>query len=824
MPIAIMVLTAAALLMAATSEGYTPFVLALVALTATVGIGLNILVGLTGQISLGHVGFYAIGAYTVAILTLNGVSFWIALPLAGAVAGIVGFVLALPALRVTGPYLAMLTIAFAFIVQHGTIEWRALTGGANGLMGIAPPSLGPLTFSEREMAMLAVALAGLSLYVFHRLAHSGWGMAMVAVRDAEVAASAIGINPVIVKTAAFALSAVFTGLAGGIFAPLLMFVAPDSFPFSQSILFLFAVIVGGAGWTLGPIIGALISVVLPEVLASLAEYRLLFFGVSLLVILWVAPEGVLGTLARLRRRKDETAAAAPAFDVAAFLAPEGPARVLHVRDIGITFGGIKAASAVSFSAPPGKVTSVIGPNGAGKTTVLNLIGGFYRPDTGSIRLGHAELAGASAWRVARAGIARTYQTTKLFTTLSVIDNVLIALRRGRLGSMVASAASDDDRLAAQALLAFVGYHGALSTPAGGLPHVDRRLVEIARALAMRPHVLLLDEPAAGLMRADKDALSRLIRRIADLGIAVILVEHDMLLVMGISDAIVVLDAGLPIAAGAPAEVRRDTKVLKAYLGGSDMRARTRAKAWTGLHDAVLTTVKLAAGYGGAPVLENVSLDVRPGEMVTLIGANGAGKSTTMRAISGLLRPVEGAIVLDNVPIGALETHRIARRGLALVPEGRQVFPELTVIDNLMLGAHTRKNADHQAEITALLARFPRLRERLTIRAGLLSGGEQQMLAIARGLMARPRILLLDEPSLGLAPGMVNELFDILAGLRDEGVTILLVDQMATLALTVADRGYVLELGRIVRSDTAMELADDPELEAAYLGRTTEAAQ
>jgi ABC-type branched-subunit amino acid transport system ATPase component len=456
--------------------------------------------------------------------------------------------------------------------------------------------------------------------------------------------------------------------------------------------------------------------------------------------------------------------------------------------------------------------------------VLNLIGGFYRPDSGSIRLGDAELAGASAWRVARAGIARTYQTTKLFTTLSVIDNVLIALRRGRLGSMVASAASDDDRLAAQALLAFVGYHGALSTPAGDLPHVDRRLVEIARALAMRPHVLLLDEPGAGLMRADKDALSRLIRRIADLGIAVILVEHDMLLVMGISDAIVVLDAGLPIAAGAAAEVRRDPKVLKAYLGGSDMRARPRAKAWTGLHDAVLTTVKLAAGYGGAPVLENVSLDVRPGEMVTLIGANGAGKSTTMRAISGLLRPVEGAIVLDNVPIGALETHRIARRGLALVPEGRQVFPELTVIDNLMLGAHTRKNADHQAEITALLARLPRLRERLTIRAGLLSGGEQQMLAIARGLMARPRILLLDEPSLGLAPGMVNELFDILAGLRDEGVTILLVDQMAALALTVADRGYVLELGRIVRSDTAMELADDPELEAAYLGRTTEAAQ
>jgi len=622
LPLAIVVLTAAGLLLAAKSDGYTPFVLALVALTAVVGVGLNILLGLTGQVSLGHVGFYAIGAYTVAILTLRGVDFWIALPLAGAVAGIVGFVLALPALRVTGPYLAMVTIAFAFIVQHGTIEWRTLTGGSNGLMGIPPPSIGALIFSEREMAMLAVALAGASLYAFHRLARSGWGMAMVAVRDAEPAARSIGLNPVIVKTAAFSLSAVFTGLAGGIFAPLLMFVAPDSFPFSQSILFLFAVIVGGAGWTFGPVVGALVSVVLPELLSGLAEYRLLFFGAALLVILWVAPEGVLGLLARLWPRRDSAMAVSTPFDIGGFLTPADRPGALEVRDLGITFGGIKAATAVTFTAPPGKVTSVIGPNGAGKTTVLNLIGGFYRPDSGSIRLGERELAGRAAWKVARAGIARTYQTTKLFATMSIVDNVLIALRRGRLGSMAADAASRGDRDAAEALLAFVGYHGSLSTPAGDLPHVDRRLVEIARALAMRPRVLLLDEPAAGLMRSDKDALSRLIRRIADLGIAVILVEHDMLLVMGISDAVIVLDAGVRIAAGSPIEVRHDPRVLKAYLGGGEMRARPRTTPWSGAHDAVLTTVKLTAGYGAAPVLDNVSLDVRPGEMVTIIGSNG----------------------------------------------------------------------------------------------------------------------------------------------------------------------------------------------------------
>ena len=816
-PLAILALTAAGLTTGLLTEGYWHFILALVALTTITGVGLNILLGLTGQVSLGHVGFYSIGAYTAAILTLKGVSFWIAFPVAGAVAGVVGGLLALPALRVTGPYLAMVTIAFAFIVEHGTIEWRDLTGGQNGLMGITPPQIGSFTFSERDIALMAVGCAGLALYFFYRLANSAWGMGMVAVRDAEIAARSIGLNPTIVKTASFALSAVLTGLAGAMFAPLLMFVAPSNFPFSQSILFLLAVIVGGAGWTFGPVIGAIVAVVLPETLSWLAEYRLLFFGSLLLVVLWLAPDGVIGTVARFWRRVDPRAARADGFDLKAFLKPAAP-RDLLVRDIGIAFGGIRAATGVSFEAKPGKVTSVIGPNGAGKTTVLNIVGGFYRADTGSVKIGDVDLSGAPAWKVARAGIARTYQTTKLFGAMSVLDNVLIALRRGRLGGPLSTAENAEDRAAAEALLAFVGYAGPVASPAGDLPHVDRRLVEIARALACRPDVLLLDEPAAGLMRADKDSLSGLLRQIADLGIAVILVEHDMTLVMGISDHVVVLDAGTVIAQGTPAEVRHNPRVLKAYLGGGDMRERPRKEGYTPPSDAILSVVKLTAGYGAAPVLNNVSFDVRPGEMVALLGANGAGKSTIMRALSGLLRPVQGNIVLDNQQVGTLEAYRIARSGLALVPEGRQVFGELDVRDNLILGAFSRKDADLDAEIEALLKRFPRLRERLASRAGLLSGGEQQMLAIARGLMANPQLLLLDEPSLGLAPAMINELFDILAELRDEGVTILLVDQMAALALTVIDRGYVLESGTIVHADNAAALANDPALEAAYLGR------
>jgi ABC-type branched-subunit amino acid transport system ATPase component/ABC-type branched-subunit amino acid transport system permease subunit len=815
-PGAILVLVGAGLVLTCFSESYTLFLIALVMLTVVVGVGLNILVGLTGQISLGHVGFYAIGAYTASVLILKGFSFWLALPLAGLVAGAVGALLALPALRVSGAYLAMVTIAFAVIVEYGTIEWRSLTGGANGLMGIMPPTLGSLVFSDREMAALSVLMAGAALWFFQRVAASAWGRAMRAVRDTEVAAQSLGLRPVALKTVAFALSAALTGLAGAAISPLMTFISPSSFPFSQSLLFLLAVVIGGAGSVLGPAVGALVVGLLPELLSGFAEYRLLLFSALMIVVLWLAPEGIIGLIARYIPRLPARRAEKTGFDVDAFLAPQGERLHLDVSGLGISFGGLRAASDVSFTAQPGHVTSLIGPNGAGKTTVLNMIGGFYRPDVGSIRLGE-ELAGAPAWRVARAGIARTYQTTQLFGTMSVLANVLVGLRGGRLGGLIAAEARQIDLDAASALLDFVGYRGDLDALTSDLAHVDRRLVEIARALATRPRVLLLDEPAAGLMRGDKEVLGLLLRRIAAIGIAVLIVEHDMALVMGISDQVVVLDAGRPIARGGPSDVRNDPLVIAAYLGDASMRARSRATPLSGPRRPILKTVKLTAGYGAAPALEAIDLHVCSGEMVALLGANGAGKSTAMRAISGLLRPIQGSVTLDDTDVSAFEAHAIARRGLALVPEGRQVFPELTVLDNIRLGAHTRQNADLETEIEKLLLRFPRLRERLSNRAGLLSGGEQQMLAIARGLMSKPRILLLDEPSLGLSPAVTNELFDILADLRDEGVTILLVDQMAASTLTVADRGYVLASGHIVRAGDASSLAGDSALEAAYLG-------
>ncbi|MBX9871949.1 MAG: ATP-binding cassette domain-containing protein, partial [Burkholderiaceae bacterium] len=427
--------------LALTLNGYWVFVLAQVALLAIVGVGLNVLIGLTGQMSFGHVGFYAIGAYTVAILTTKaGVSFWLAWPIAAVLGAACGALLALPALRVKGPYLAMITIAFGFIVEHSIVEAGALTGGQNGIMGIAGPALGGLAQGERAMALLAIAAAGVALAVYAWLSRGTWGAAMRAVRDAETASESIGLNPLAIKTVAFAVSALCAAAAGALFAPLSGFVTPHTFGFIQSILFVLVVMLGGAGSVAGPLVGAVIVGLLPELLAGMEEYRLLFFGVLLLVVLWVAPDGVAGLVRRLKSRLWP---AMPATSVAANEAtlslPTRTRLPLAAQGLTMQFGGVRAVSDLHFSAPAAAVTSLIGPNGAGKSTALNMLGGFYLPTAGAFALGDAALTGQSAMQIARRGVARTYQTSQLFGSLSVLDNVVLAMHRGRLGPLLGAA-------------------------------------------------------------------------------------------------------------------------------------------------------------------------------------------------------------------------------------------------------------------------------------------------------------------------------------------------------------------------------------------------
>ena len=572
-------------------------------------------------------------------------------------------------------------------------------------------------------------------------------------------------------------------------------------------------VVGGAGRSLSPLAGAIVVGLLPELLAGLADYHLAVFGAGLLVVLWIAPGGLVGAFGRaLPRRRgppsitDEDVA--PALDHV-----RGSDRGLVATGVRVSFGGVVAVAGVDLVAPAGRVTSVIGPNGAGKTTLLNLLSGFQRPDGGTVRVGASDITGRSAQGAAAAGLARTFQTTQLFGDLTVLDNVRLGLLRGRWRGNGSPAL-------ARSLLAIAGYGGDAGVPAATLAHVDRRLVEIARALATRPAVLLLDEPAAGLDAADTARLEGVLRGLARAGLAVVLVEHDMELVMSVSDAITVLDAGRRIAAGTPAAVRADSAVRAAYLGAAAPASRARSRG-ADLYPDLLDVRDLSASYGTLSVLDHVHLRVGRGETIAVLGPNGAGKSTMMKALSGLIRPVRGTIRLAGAAnlagrrLDKLPAYRVARAGLILVPEGRQVFPHLSVAENLRLGATRRSDFD-ASEIEAMLTAFPALRPRLHAAAGLLSGGEQQMLAVARGLLAHPEILLLDEPSLGLAPAIAADLFGRLARLRDDGLTLVIADQMAAHALAIADRGLVLGHGRVEVDGAAADLRA-ASLEDAYLG-------
>ena len=818
----------AAIVYAAVADSYAVFLIATIALTAIACIGLNVLLGLAGQISLGHIGFMAIGAYTTVLLMEKaGWPYLAATAAAIVLVGVVGGLLAMPALRVRGPYLAMVTIAFGFIVEHVTIEWRDLTGGGNGLILSVPPTIFGFQLSERSLAIAGIVLVFAGLILFERLKRSGWGYAMRAARDTEVATRSVGIDLVRVRTVAFIISAAAMALAGALFAPLQGYISPSSFPFLQSILLLFGVMVGGAGSTLGPVIGAALVVLLPELLSDLAEYRLLAFGVLLFAVLRVAPSGIVGLIEQLaakflpaRSKAEATAVSVgPVADLG--IENSSPSR-LDVTNLSISFGGVRAVQDVSFTAQPGAVTSVIGPNGAGKTSALNLLCGFYRPKSGTVRLGDRDITGMSSHELARIGVARTFQTTQLFGSLSIIENVLLAETAGRLGGIVSALHNDGKDRFARSLLRFAGVDGGLDRQADSLPHGEKRLVEIARALALRPKVLLLDEPAAGLSKGDKQRLTLLLRRIAELGVAVIIVEHDMPMIMSLSDLIVVLDGGKRIAMGDAAAIRNDPLVRKAYLGDAPSSERGRASR-PAKQGTALEVRGLDSFYGLSRALAGIDLTVAPGEAVAVLGANGAGKTTLMRSIAGLEPPRStGEIRLSDARIDKMPAHLRARVGVVLVPEGRQVFPELTVRQNLQLGAYARKGIDLDAEIDAMFARFPRLKERTDQRAGLLSGGEQQMLAVARGLLTSPKVFMLDEPSLGLAPLVVDELFASFERLRVEGMTLIVVDQMAGQALALADRAYLLETGVILKSGAAEIIAEDPSLEAAYLGGEAQA--
>jgi ABC-type branched-subunit amino acid transport system ATPase component len=501
--------------------------------------------------------------------------------------------------------------------------------------------------------------------------------------------------------------------------------------------------------------------------------------------------------------------------------------LLQTTGVSVRFGGLQALDDVSIAVDSGHVTGLIGPNGAGKTTLFNVITGLQAPTAGRVTLDDKDLTEEKPHRRARAGIGRTFQRLETFGTLTVRENVLVAaeMRRGW------SRERFDVHELVDEIIERVGLQRVAAERVDQLPTGTARLVELARALASKPRVLLLDEPSAGLNESETQTLGALLRELAGSGLGVLLVEHDMSFVMGTCERIQVLDFGRLIAAGDPHTIQGDPGVRAAYLGAEDERderAHTGgaklavATEGNGAGDAdpagaALALQGVTAGYGTINVLEGVDLAVMPGQVYALLGPNGAGKSTTLKVASGQIEPSHGNLMFDGEDVTGTASDTLARRGLCLVPEGRGIFPNLTVLENLRMATYSGTSYD---EVMARsFERFPRLAERRKQVAGTLSGGEQQMLSMARGLAINPKVLLLDELSMGLAPLIVEELYEVVKRIATDDVSILVVEQFAHEVLGVADVAAIMLHGRIEYRGDPVEVG--AALEAAYLGGTVE---
>jgi branched-chain amino acid transport system permease protein len=870
-PLALPILLALALILFPywSGNGYWMLELPLILCFALVVSGVNLSFGFAGELQLGQVFMFAIGAYVPMILATRGVTtdVVVLMLVGGVVAVLVGLLVAMPALRIGGWSLAMASFFLVITIPDLTSIFLKYTGGLNGLSGIPSPTLLGHTLGQTGLFEVTAVTTVLWFICYRNLVTSRYGVVFRVLRESPVLTKSLGFSAFRLKASVYALGALPAGIAGCLYGYLTLVLEPTTFGLNLGIGTVAASLFGGAESVYGVFFGAALLQLGPQKSAAFASYSPVIYG-AFLIVAAVLLRGGISRVGKLGLRRvarwidpqageggvvaDERSSAAvghghlhdwlsarraqgTAEGVVALSKVKG--KRLEIANVTKSFGGVVALRDVSLGAEPGEVTALIGSNGSGKTTLLNVICGYAVPQAGSVKLDGEEISRLKPHRISRLGIGRTFQTPTIPRGVSVRDVVASGRYAGDHIGFLASIlrlprywrAQRADRREAMALLDLVGLTGVASQEAASLPLGSRRLVEVVRALCSEPGVVLLDEPASGLSDEETERLADLIARLAAAGVTVVVIEHNFRFIRSISHAVHVLHFGELIASGTAGEVAQDRQVIESYLGeapGSSSIAaapgggRGRHPASAGSTDGPLLVVdSLESGYGDLRVLRGVSLSVKPGSIEVVLGRNGVGKTTLLSSLAGLLRSWKGSIVLGGRPVARLAPYRRSAAGIVLVQEGKRIFRQRTVWQNVMLGTYTLKlsHQEREALCREVLSAFPMLNGRWSERTGGLSGGQQQMLAIAQALAARPKILLLDEPSAGLAPAIVNDLFVRLRSLADDGLTIVLAEQLADKAIAIADHVTVLDSGRVIAQGGPQEFADAEKLQGAYFG-------
>ncbi len=542
---------------------------------AIVSMGLNVAIGYTGQFSLGQAALFAVGSYTGALLYRDlDASLWVSLIISIITGMLVGLLLGLPALKAQGHYLSLLTMGFSIIVTKIIIEWRDVLGGPLGLM-VGRFEIFGMELNNVGTYYTILALCTICLFITRNLISSKFGRAFQAIRDNDLAAECMGVDKRNYKLIAFVYNAALASFAGCLFAYFSRYISPDIYSFTLSVFFLISIIMGGTGTIIGPIIGTIIMTIGPEYLQSFQEYRLLIYGCLLIAAVYAFPTGIIGITRKkfhflTKIEKPEIISDNPLGKKDGSEKDE----LMTLKDVTMKFGGLYAIKDLNMTIRKGTVHSLIGPNGAGKSTMINVITGLYTPTEGDVYLNGDKITGIDPHKISKAGVGRTFQNAQIFAGMTVLENVMVGrqnmIKHNLINSLLHTKKmrTEDEAVKQKAweLLKFIGLEDYAGEIAYNLAGGQQRMLEIGRALAMEPSLLLLDEPAAGLNEAEINNLSSLIEEIVKHGITVFLIEHHLDFVMDISDTVTVLNFGEKLAEGIPTDIQNNQEVIEAYIG------------------------------------------------------------------------------------------------------------------------------------------------------------------------------------------------------------------------------------------------------------------